>query len=218
MNTHTYFCEHCHYTADNTHDIDIHQNLSKYISPPLSPKKHKNHYIDILKKYTNPREIREVFNDIRIDDNYYDDFYQYGYKNVVVEMIQKAWNNIPFLERPLFYFGNDENPEMDVYYIYHKGKWRRETELQWTNELLLLESEDAEFYPSEMETVILEIFEKFTDNLLADIRKYSLKVKNYFDFQLKNTLEIIFNTKSKIHIIKELMNMAKVNKIDFYCH
>lgn len=218
MNKHTYFCEHCSFTSNNIKDINIHKRIPPCPCPSKKRENEKN-YIELLEQYCpHPREIKDVFNTIRIDEHYPEDFYQYEYKHIVVNMIQKAWNQIPFLERPLFYFGNRENRDMDVYYIYHKGKWTRETELQWTNELLMFESEDEEYYPTETETIILEIFDQFTDHLLADIKKYKLKVKNYFDFELKNKLEIIFNTKSKIYIIKQLMNIAKVHKSDFYCH
>jgi len=169
-------------------------------------KEEDNNKITFLNNYCKtPREIKNVFEQIHIDDNYLIDFNALEYTNVFQRMFQKAITNIPILERPIFCF-TKENDDIDIYYVYHNKKWMKETELQLLRQILY---EYIDEYPEEKKTILLEAIQLFNDNILRDIQKY----KNV-NFERDNIAEMEF-IPTRIIILKSLMNIIRVNNSDF---
>jgi hypothetical protein len=152
-----------------------------------------------------PREIKNVFEQIHMDDNYLMDFNAFEYENVVQRMFLKAFINIPILERPIFCF-TKENDDIDIYYVYHNKKWMKETELQLLTQILY---EYIDEYPEEKKSILLEAIQLFNDNILRDIQKY----KNV-NFERDNIAEMEF-IPTRIIILKSLINIIRVNNSDF---
>lgn len=159
-----------------------------------------------LNKYCkNTREIKKVFDQIYIDDNYVMHFNELDFETVVQQMFQKAFTNIPILERPIYCF-TTENDDIDIYYVYHNKKWIKETELQFMKQILY---DSIDEYPEEKKTILLEVIKIFNDNILRDIKKY----KN-ISFERDNNAEMEF-IPTRIIILKSLLNIIRVNKSDF---
>jgi hypothetical protein len=157
-------------------------------------------------KCKNTRDIKEVFNDIRLDiKTYIDDFYLLEYENVINNIFKKYFMNIPLLERSIYCF-EDENPDMNICYFYYNNTWMRETELQWMHQIAYEANDD---YPEEKQTILLIIMQLFTDNIMYDIKKY----KN-MDLERKTRAAIEF-IPTRMYVIQELMNIVKVNYKEF---
>lgn len=157
-------------------------------------------------KCQNVRDITDVFNDIRIDiKTYANDFYQLEYENVIVNMFINTFSKIPLLERSIYCIEN-ENPDMDVCYLYYNKTWVRETEFQWMKQIAYEANDD---YPEEKQTILLNLMQLFTDNILNDITKYKNK-----DLERKTRADIEF-IPTRIYIIQKLMEIIKVNINDF---
>jgi hypothetical protein len=167
--------------------------------------KNDNKIVFLNKYCKTPREIKNVFEQIHIDDNYFTNFNELEYVNVVQQMFQTAFKNIPILERPIYCFTN-ENDDIDIYYVYHNKKWIKETELQFMKQILY---ESIDEYPEEKKTILLEVIQLFNDNILRDIKKY----KNVI-FERDNNAEIEF-IPTRIIILKGLIHATRVNKSDF---
>jgi hypothetical protein len=157
-------------------------------------------------KCKNIRDITDLFNDIRIDiKTYANDFYQLEYENVIENMFKKVFMNIPLLERPIYCFEN-ENPDMNVCYFYYNNLWVRETEFQWMKQMAYETNDD---YPEEKQTILLNIMQLFTDNIMNDITKYKNK-----ELERKTHAEIEF-IPTRMNIIQTLIDIVKVNANDF---
>jgi hypothetical protein len=153
-------------------------------------------------KCTNMRDIKDIFNDIRIDiKTFMDDFYSLEYENVIEKIFKNTFMNISLLKRSIYCFEN-ENPDMEVCYFYHNNTWIRETELQWMNQIAYETNDD---YPDEKQTILLNIMQLFTDNIIRDIKKY----KN-IDLERKIRAAIEF-IPTRMFIIQKLINIVKVN-------
>lgn len=157
-------------------------------------------------KCHNMRDIRDVFNDIRIDiKTYLNDFYKLEYENVIETMFKNTLMNIPLLERSIYCFEN-ENPDMEVCYFYYNKTWVRETELQWMKQIAYETNDD---YPEEKQTILLNIMQLFTDNIMNDIQKYKNK-----DLERKTRADIEF-IPTHMCVIQKLMDIIKVNTNNF---
>ena len=157
-------------------------------------------------KCKNMRDITEVFDDIRVDiKTYANDFYQLEYENVITNMFINTFTNIPLLERSIYCFEN-ENPDMDICYLYYNKQWVRETEFQWMKQIAYEANDD---YPVEKQTVLLNIMQLFTDNIMNDITKYKNK-----DLERKTRADIEF-IPTRMFVIQKLMEIVKVNVNNF---
>ena len=167
----------------------------------------KTNIIPLLNaKCQNMRDVTDVFNDIRIDiKTFANDFYQLEYENVIENMFKNAFMNIPILERPIYCFEN-ENPDMNVCYFYYNKLWIRETEFQWMKQIAYETNDD---YPEEKQTILLNIMQLFTDNIMNDITKYKNK-----DLERKTRADIEF-IPTRMFVIQKLMDIIKVNTHDF---
>lgn len=154
----------------------------------------------------NPIDIKDVFNDIRMDSKtYMEDFYSSDYENVVEIMFKNTFMNIPVLERSIYCFEN-ENPDMNICYFYYNNVWIRETELQWMNQMAF---EENDTYPEEKQTLLFKIMRVFTDNIIHDVKKYKK-----IDLERKTHAAIEF-TPTRMLVIQKLMDIVKVNRNDF---
>jgi len=154
----------------------------------------------------NPRDIKDVFNDIRMDNKtYMDDFYSSDYENVIENIFKNAFMNIPMLERSIYCFEN-ENPDMNICYLYYNNSWIRETELQWMNQMAF---EENDTYPVKKQTLLFKMMKVFTDNIIHDVKKYKK-----IDLERKTRAAIEF-TPTRMTVIQNLMDIVKVNRNDF---
>lgn len=157
-------------------------------------------------KCKNPRDIKNIFNNIRIDTKtYMDDYYSIEYEKIIEKLFKNTFMNIPLLERSIYCF-EDENPDMNVCYFFYNNEWIRETELQWMNQIAYETNDD---YPEEKQTILLKIMQLFTDNIMNDIKKY----KN-IDLERKTRADIEF-IPTRMYVIQQLMNSVKVHYKDF---
>jgi len=181
------------------------QNKNVIVKENTNEKRDSN--LSLLnQKCKNPRDIKKVFNNIRIDTKtYMDDFYSIEYDKIIEKLFKNTFMNIPLLERSIYCF-EDENPDMHVCYFYYNNEWIRETELQWMNQMAYETNDD---YPEEKQTVLLNMMQIFTDNIMNDIKKY----KN-IDLERKTRAENEF-IPIRMNVIQLLMNTVKVNYKDF---
>jgi hypothetical protein len=181
------------------------QNKNVIVKENTNEKRESN--LSLLnQKCKNPRDIKKAFHDIRIDiKTYMDDFYSIEYDKIIEKLFKNTFMNIPLLERSIYCF-EDENPDMHVCYFYYNNEWVRETELQWMNQMAYETNDD---YPEEKQTVLLNMMQVFTDNIMNDIKKY----KN-IDLERKTRAENEF-IPIRMNIIQQLMNTVKVNYKDF---
>ena len=237
METKDFICETCNYKTTRKFDFNSHiqskrhlnkfkskdENLScetckqifksqsglwKHTTKCIAIKKEEDeNKIFFLNKYCKKtREIKDVFEHIRIDDNYLVDFNELEYENVVQKMFKKAFKNIHILERPIYCF-TKENDDIDIFYVYHNKKWKKETELQLIRQILY---ESMDEYPEEKKTVLIDVIQLFNDNILRDIKQH----KN-IKFERDNIAEMEF-IPTRIIILKSLLNIIRVNKADFF--
>lgn len=236
METKDFICETCNYKTTRKSDYNSHilskRHLNKFKSKDeilscetckhvfktqsglwkhttkcilVKKEEYENKIMFLNKNCKKSRDIKNVFEEIHIDDNYVTDFNELEYENVVQQMFQKAITNIPISERPIYCF-TKETDDIDIYYIYHNKKWIKETELQFTRQLLY---EYIDEYPEEKKTILIETIQLFNDNILRDIKKY----KN-INFERDNHAEMEF-IPTRIIILKNLLNLFRVNKSDF---
>jgi hypothetical protein len=200
-------------TIDNT-NIIIEKIMLELQNKDIIVKKETTNTIEIKTniipllnaKSTNIRDVTEVFNDIRIDiKTYANDFYQLEYENIIEKMFKNTFMNIPLLEKPIYCFEN-ENPDMNVCYFYYNKLWIRETEFQWMKQIAYETNDD---YPEEKQTILLNIMQLFTDNIMNDISKYKNK-----DLERKTRADIEF-IPTRMYVIQKLMDIVKVNINDF---
>ena len=185
----------------------INRNICKLLEESKEKMK-TNSTITFLKNHCKPViDIIDVFENIRIEpETYYNDFYRMQYEIIIENIFRNGFSKIPFLERPIYCFRN-ENPDMEIYYIYHKGVWKRETQLKWTTQILY--EEHDEYKTKNDASILLDCIQIFNNNILNDVHK-----KFNIGFEKTNEGEVLFFP-NRVMVIQKLMDIIKVDKSDF---
>ena len=161
--------------------------------------------------YTNACNFMDTINSIMIEKSYKDYMKIHGYVTTVCGMIKEKIDEMPFTQRPIHCI-KDEDANQNIIHIRHNNKWKKETELEWTQEIHNYYSgETDESKPDEEKKIIFEGLKKMEENIIERLREVHGKSPQYKIFEREAAGEMNY-VPNKLKIIKCLLEYINVDK------
>jgi len=159
---------------------------------------------------TNVKNFIDMINDIQLDTEYHDYISSSDYVNTIVRMIKTELDKLPPIERPIQCIKN-EDEHQQILHIRHNNKWKKETELEWTQQIHNYYIDDGDEAPEDQEKIIFVGLKKMEDNIIEQIRKLYGNTYTCSDKQREYKYEMS-HIPNKIRIIKCLLEYVNIDK------
>lgn len=161
--------------------------------------------------FTNAHNFMDTINSIMIERGYKDYMKIHGYVSSVCGMIKDKIDEMPFTQRPIHCI-KDEDSNQNILHIRHDNKWKKETELEWTQEIHNYYSgETSDDKPDEEKKIIFEGLKKMEENIIARLKEVHGKSPQYKVFEREAAGEMNY-VPNKLKIIKCLLEYINVDK------
>jgi len=161
-------------------------------------------------KFNNAKNFVDMIRDMKLDDVYHDSISSVDYVDTIFKMIKHEIDKLPFMERPIQCI-KDEDDHQQIIHIRHENEWRKETELEWTQQIHNFYIDDGDEASPDQEKIIFVGLKKMEDNIIEQIRRMystSYKCKDK-EREYKYEMDHMPN---KIRIIKCLLEYINVGK------
>jgi hypothetical protein len=119
---------------------------------------------------TNVKNFIDMINDIQLDTEYHDYISSSDYVNTIVRMIKTELDKLPPIERPIQCIKN-EDEHQQILHIRHNNKWKKETELEWTQQIHNYYIDDEDEPVDENKKIIFYAIKQMEDNIIEQIQK-----------------------------------------------
>lgn len=124
-----------------------------------------NNLIDVMQKFRIDDTFRTTIEADITDGN------QKGYVLAMSNLLKREFDKIPILERPIFCI-NDEDENQKIVHVYDNNRWKKETELEWTNQIH--EYFDDDFKDDDehdKKKMVFFAFKQVQNNILEQLRE-----------------------------------------------
>lgn len=163
--------------------------------------------------FNNAKNFIDTINSISIEREYRDFMKIHGYVVTVCGMIKGKIDDMPLTERPIHCI-KDEDANQHILHIRHDNKWKKETELEWTQEIHnYYAGETDDDKPDEEKKIIFEGLKKMEENITERLRDIYGKSVHYKVLERETAGEMNY-VPNKIKIIKCLLEYINVDKPD----
>ena len=160
--------------------------------------------------FKNAKNFIDMIREMKLDDVYHDNISSLDYVSDMFRMIKTEMEKLPFVERPIQCIKN-EDEHQNIIHIRHENQWRKETELEWTQQIHNYYINDGDEAPSDQEKIIFVGLKKMEDNIIEQIRKLYGHTYTYKDKQREYKYEMD-HVPNKIRIIKCLLEYVNIDK------
>jgi len=158
----------------------------------------------------NAKNFMDMINGIKLDTEYHEYISSADYVNTIVRLIKTELDKIPIAERPIHCIKNeDENQQ--ILHIRHDNRWKKETELEWTQQIHNYYIDDEDEPSEEDKKIIFYALKQMEDNIIEQIqllyqhtKKLTPTIREY-----KTEMDYIPN---KMRIIKCLLEQVNVSR------
>ena len=192
--------------------IEMKDNQAPTTSTTNNNTNNNNININLIlnENFKNAKNFIDMIREMKLDDIYHDNISSVDYVSDMFRMIKTEMEKLPFVERPIQCI-KDEDDHQNILHIRHDNEWRKETELEWTQQIHNYYIDDGDEAPEDQEKIIFVGLKKMEDNIIEQIRKlyghtYSCKDKQR---EYKYEMDHIPN---KIRIIKCLLEYVNIDK------
>jgi len=161
-------------------------------------------------KCNNAKNFVDMIRDMKLDEVYHDSISSLDYVDTIFKMIKREMDKLPFIERPIQCIKDEDNLQQ-ILHIRHENEWRKETELEWTQQIHNFYIDDGDEVPPDQEKIIFVGLKNMEDNIIEQIRHMystSYKCKDK-EREYKYEMDHMPN---KIRIIKCLLEYINVDK------
>lgn len=160
--------------------------------------------------FKNAKNFVDMIREMKLDDIYHDNISSVDYVSDMFRMIKSEIEKLPFIERPIHCI-KDEDDHQKILHIRHDNEWRKETELEWTQQIHNYYIDDGDEAPEDQEKIIFVGLKKMEDSIIEQIRK--LYGNSYLckDKQREYKYEMT-HIPNKIRIIKCLLEYVNIDK------
>ena len=164
--------------------------------------------------FKNAKNFIDVIREMKLDEIYHDNISSIDYVSDMFRMIKAEMDKIPFIERPIQCIKN-EDAHQNILHIRHDNEWRKETELEWTQQIHNYYIDDGDEAPEDEEKIIFVGLKKLEDNIIEQIRKLYGHTYNCKDKQREYKYEMD-HIPNKIRIIKCLLEYVNIDKNELF--
>lgn len=160
--------------------------------------------------FKNAKNFIDMIREMKLDDVYHDNISSIDYVSDMFRMIKTEMDKLPFVERPIQCIKN-EDEHQKILHIRHDNEWRKETELEWTQQIHNYYIDDGDQATEDQEKIIFLGLKKMEDNIIEQIHKLYRHTYKCNDKQREYKYEMD-HIPNKIRIIKCLLEYVNVNK------
>ena len=160
--------------------------------------------------FKNAKNFIDMIREMKLDDIYHDNISSIDYVSDMFRMIKTEMEKLPFVERPIQCI-KDEDDHQKIIHIRHENEWRKETELEWTQQIHNYYIDDGDEAPEDQEKIIFVGLKKMEDNIIEQIRKLYGNTYTCNDKQREYKYEMS-HIPNKIRIIKCLLEYVNIDK------
>ena len=158
----------------------------------------------------NAKNFMDMINGIKLDTEYHEYISSADYVNTIVRLIKTELDKIPIAERPIHCIKNeDENQQ--ILHIRHDNRWKKETELEWTQQIHNYYIDDEDEPSEEDKKIIFYALKQMEDNIIEQIQllyQHTKKLRPTIR-EYKTEMDYIPN---KMRIIKCLLEQVNVSR------
>ena len=164
--------------------------------------------------FKNAKNFIDMIREMKLDDIYHDNISSLDYVADMFRMIKTEMEKLPFVERPIQCIKNEDDHQ-NILHIRHGNEWRKETELEWTQQIHNYYIDDGDEAPADQEKIIFVGLKKMEDNIIEQIRKLYGNTYNCNDKQREYKYEMS-HIPNKIRIIKCLLEYVNIDKDELF--
>ena len=157
------------------------------------------------------KSFLETLNSIQIEKGYKETIIKYGYVKTLCDMLKDTFDQMPISERPIYCIKN-EDQNQQILHIRHNDQWKRETELEWTDQIHnYYGGEAGDDMPEDQKKYIFFGLKQMEDNLFEQIKVLYGKSALFKNFERETAGEMNY-VPNKFKIIKFLIDHVNVDK------
>ena len=192
--------------------IELKDNQTPSTSTTNNNTNNNNININVIlnENFKNAKNFIDMIREMKLDDIYHDNISSVDYVSDMFRMIKTEMDKLPFVERPIQCI-KDEDVHQNILHIRHGNEWRKETELEWTQQIHNYYIDDGDEAPEDQEKIIFVGLKTMEDNIIEQIHKLYGHTYNCKDKQREYKYEMD-HIPNKIRIIKCLLEYVNIDK------
>ena len=159
---------------------------------------------------TNAKNFIDVINGIQLDTEYHEYISSADYVNTIVRLIKTELEKMPVTERPIQCI-KDEDENQQILHIRHNNKWKKETELEWTQQIHNYYIDDEDEPAEEDKKIIFYAIKQMEDNIIEQIQKLYQHTGKLTATKREYKCEMDY-VPNKMRIIKCLLEHVNMDK------
>jgi hypothetical protein len=192
--------------------IELKDNQQPITTTTNNTNNNNNININLIlnENFKNAKNFIDMIREMKLDDIYHDNISSVDYVSDVFRMIKTEMDKLPFVERPIQCIKNEDDHQK-ILHIRHENEWRKETELEWTQQIHNYYIDDGDEAPEDQEKIIFVGLKTMEDNIIEQIRKLYGHTYSCTDKQREYKYEMS-HIPNKIRIIKCLLEYVNIDK------
>lgn len=156
--------------------------------------------------------VEWIKSSIKIDHTYKQKITENGYLNTMNDIVKEAIDNVPFIERPIHCIKNEVDFQ-EIIHIRGNDEWKKETELDWTNEINNYYNGENE-QPDDQKKRIFCGLVQMEEQIFKQMKEMFGHLIQYRIFERDYEGEM-HHVPNKLKIINSFLEYAKMDKNEF---
>ena len=195
--------------------VDIKENQQPTTAITNNNNNQSNHNYNVnlfLNEHcTNAKNFIDVINGIQLDTEYHEYISSADYVSTIVRLIKTELEKLPISERPIHCIKN-EDEHQQILHIRDNNRWKKETELEWTQQIHNYYIDDHDEEPTEEDKkIIFYALKRMEDNIIEQIQRLYQHTKKLIPTMREYKTEMNY-IPNKMRIIKCLLEQVNISR------
>jgi hypothetical protein len=161
--------------------------------------------------FTKSINFLDMIKNMEVDKTYQATISSENYVTKVVQMLKNELDKLPIDERPIQCIKN-EDEHQQILHIRDNNRWKKETELQWTQQIHNYYIDDHDEEPTEEDKkIIFYALKRMEDNIIEQIQRLYQHTKKLIPTMREYKTEMNY-IPNKMRIIKCLLEQVNISR------
>lgn len=178
------------------------------------------HSVNIFlnEKLPSMMNIMDLIETFSIDDDYRKTFESKGYVTATTELLKRELEKIPIYDRPI-HCVCDENDSQKIVHIYDDNRWKRETEIEWTMQILdYFEGDFDDNEKQDKKKMFFFALKKVQENIHEQLTdKYGNNKSIGYPIFNKSVLFNMCHVPTVLKVLKNMLELVHIDKKTLLC-
>jgi len=197
--------------------VEIKDNQQPITSTAITTNNNNQNNINLFlnENCTNAKNFIDMINGIQLDTEYHEYISSADYVDSIVRLIKTELDKIPLAERPIHCIMNeDENQQ--ILHVRHDNKWKKETELEWTQQIHNYYINDDDDQPvDDNKKMIFYALKQMEDNIIEQIQKLYQHTSKLTSTKREYKTEMDY-VPNKMRIIRCLVEHVNISREELH--